>query len=378
MGISQYFAEDYAEARGKFLNAARSAGATLESYCNPVAGPDGCILSTETARLGSRQAERLLVVMSGTHGVEGFCGSALQIGLLERGIAAQRPDSVALLMIHAINPSGFARARRVTEGNVDLNRNFVDHDSPYPANPCYELLRDAICPRDWSPAGRAVADAVLDAYCAEHGAAALNRALMLGQFSDPDGLLYGGRAPTWSNRTLCRILDREAVTARHVALIDLHTGLGSYGEAGISSNHICNHPGYERVKEWFGDAATPSEADGLLSAPVVGDVTVALDRMLGQDAVTSITLEFGTVPLLELRDALRGDNWLYVHGRPESAEGREIKARLREAFYPGREDWRKSVWDQGVGMFRGALTGLAESRASQAGIPTSHGRIAAL
>src|SRR5882724_2679380 len=304
MGVSQYFSADYAEARSKFRNAARAAGATLESYWNPAPGPDGSILSTETALLGPRHAERLLIVMSGTHGIEGFCGSALQIGLLEREVAARRPDGVAVLMIHAINPSGFAWARRVTEGNVDLNRNFVEHDSPYPANPHYELLRDAICPRDWSPAGRAAADAVLDAYCAEHGVAALYSAIMLGQFTDPDGLLYGGRAPTWSNRTLCRIINREAATARHVGLIDLHTGVGSYGEAGISSNHVCGHPGYERVKEWFGDAATPSEAGSLLSAAVVGDVTIGFDRMLGRDAVTSITLEFGTMTLLDLRDAL--------------------------------------------------------------------------
>jgi hypothetical protein len=246
----------------------------------------------------------------------------------------------------------------------------VDHDSPYPANLRYELLRDAICPRDWSPAGRAAADAILDAYCAEHGVAALNSAIMFGQFTDPDGLLYGGRAPTWSNRILCRILDLEAATARHVGLIDLHTGLGSYGEAGISNNHVCGHPGYERVKEWFGEAATPSDAGSLLSAAVVGDVTVALDRVLGQDAVTSITLEFGTMQLLELRDALRSENWLYAHGRPESAEGREIRARLREAFYPDREDWRESVWEQGEGVFRRALTGLVGSCASPVGIST--------
>ena len=49
-------------------------------------------------------------------------------------------------MVHAINPHGFAWSRRVTEDNVDLNRNFVDHAQPYPSNPGYEELRAAICP----------------------------------------------------------------------------------------------------------------------------------------------------------------------------------------------------------------------------------------
>jgi hypothetical protein len=68
--------------------------------------------------------------------------------------------------------------------------------------------------------------------------------------------------------------------------------------------------------------------------------------------------------VLALRDALRADNWLHVHGQPESAEGRDIKAQLRAAFYPDREDWRKSVWEQTVGVVERALTGLTGASAS--------------
>lgn len=372
MNIFPYFSAYYAEACGKFQNAARGAGAKLESYCNPAPGPDGSVLSTDTARLGPRDAERLLVVMSGTHGVEGFCGSALQTGLLQCGIAARQPDGVALLMIHAINPSGFAWVRRVTEGNVDLNRNFVDHRGPYPANPGYELLRDAISPRDWSPAGCAAADAVLDAYGAEHGVAALNNAIMLGQFVDPDGLMYGGRAPTWSNLTLREILCREAASARQVALLDFHTGLGDYAAAEVINNHLPGHPGFQRVRNWFALKAEPSEAVSIANTAIVGDVTIAFDQAFGPDAVTAVTLEFGTVPLLEVRDALRGDNWLHVHGRLASAEGHEIKARLRQAFYPDRQDWRGAVWEQTVAVFRQASAALAGSGAPP--IPASPAR----
>src|SRR4029077_519331 len=154
MSISDFFSASYAEARDKFRDAARTAGAALDTHHNPAAAPDGLDLTTETARLGPRQADRLLIVMSGTHGVEGFCGSGLQVGLLKSGLAADHPADTAVLMIHAINPSGFAWNRRGTEGNVALNRNFVDHSRPYPANPGYELLREAICPRDWSAKGR--------------------------------------------------------------------------------------------------------------------------------------------------------------------------------------------------------------------------------
>ena len=135
----------------KFQDAARQRRRRhSRAYHNPATGPDGLALSTETAWLGPRDSDRVLVVMSGTHGVEGFSGSGLQVGLLrQRHRQGSRRGRLGLLLIHAINPSGFAWVRRVTEGNVDLNRNFVDHGKPYPRNAGYETLRDAICPADW-------------------------------------------------------------------------------------------------------------------------------------------------------------------------------------------------------------------------------------
>ena len=49
--------------------------------------PRGEALCTDTAWLGPRDASRALVVIAGTHGVEGFCGSGPMVGLL-RGDAA--------------------------------------------------------------------------------------------------------------------------------------------------------------------------------------------------------------------------------------------------------------------------------------------------
>ncbi len=361
MWISGCFSATYAEARDKFRDVARAAGATLVSYHNPAGGPDGLRLTTETAWLGPRQAKRLLIIMSGTHGVEGFSGSGQQVGLLKSGVVSDLPRGTALLMIHAINPSGFARIRRVTEGNVDLNRNFVDHDRPYPPSPGYELLREAICPRYWTAEGRAAADAILDAYAAEHGAMAMQTAISGGQFVDPDGLFYGGRGPVWSNRTLREILRREGAGARHVGFIDLHSGLGPYGLGEINNNHVFGEPGYLRVKDWYGSEVTSSEEGSSASATLVGTANTAFVEELGPDTVTGITLESGTVEILELRDALRADNWLYRYGRPDSVEGRAIAARLRKVFYPDTDDWRRIVWERAVDVVRRALRGVSQS-----------------
>src|ERR1700761_5068247 len=81
------FAESYSEARDKFLAAARIAGATTHRYDNPTKGPAGEALSTDVARLGPDDASKVMVTISSTHGIEGYCGSGFQVDWLA-GIGA--------------------------------------------------------------------------------------------------------------------------------------------------------------------------------------------------------------------------------------------------------------------------------------------------
>jgi hypothetical protein len=129
------FSQDYVEAREKFAAAARAAGAELTGFALDKRGPDGGKLSTDVAWLGPRDARQVLVTISGTHGVEGFFGSATQIEWLRRAKTAHLPEGIAALHIHAINPYGFAWLRRTNEDNVDINRNWMNFDATLPANP---------------------------------------------------------------------------------------------------------------------------------------------------------------------------------------------------------------------------------------------------
>jgi hypothetical protein len=144
------FSEIYEEARRKFVAAATQAGGAPERVENPERGPDGGALSTDFVRFGPASAEKLLVMISGTHGVEGFYGSGVQVEWLARGGASSLPRDTAAWLIHAINPYGFAWQRRVDENNVDLNRNWLDFSRPLPVNEGYAELADALCPADWS------------------------------------------------------------------------------------------------------------------------------------------------------------------------------------------------------------------------------------
>jgi hypothetical protein len=355
-----YFSAHYGEARGKFCAAAAAAGARLSHHQNPASGPEGETLSSDIARFGPEGAERVLLIKSGTHGVEGFLGSGIEIGLIESGLMGELPAGVGCVMLHALNPYGFAWLRRTNEDNIDLNRNFVDHAQPHPQNLAYHELKDCICPRSWSRPQRAEADAQLMEYGRRHGAAALQAAITAGQYHHADGVFYGGVAPSWSNRLLTQLAGEIAQDARHVAVIDLHSGLGPYGYGEIMNGHAPGLPAFARIADWFGGEATSYGSGDSSSSLVTGDTLSGIERAMPGVAISGITLEYGTLPVKDMIDAVRADNWLHVHGQLDSPEGRAIKQEIRAAFYPDKNDWKRMVWERGGDVARRMLKGLAE------------------
>ena len=141
------FSNSYSEAREKFQEAVAAAGGRAESFKHPCFGPGGEELAADAVWFGPSDASRVLVLISGTHGVEGYCGSGAQIDWLRREEFKLLPADTGVLIIHAINPYGFAWTRRVNEDNVDVNRNWVDFSAPPPANPGYVNSRNSSVPR---------------------------------------------------------------------------------------------------------------------------------------------------------------------------------------------------------------------------------------
>ncbi|HET6159104.1 MAG TPA: M14 family metallopeptidase [Dongiaceae bacterium] len=360
MNASQHFRPTYAAAREAFRAACTARGLSVHSHRNPAKGAEGEELTTDVALIGPEDARRLMIVVSGTHGAEGFCGSGIQVGWL--AAAHPLPPDTAVLLIHAINPYGFSHVRRVTEDNVDLNRNFVDHGNAKLTNPGYDTLREFICPREWTEESERKNLTALRAYAAERGMDALENAIASGQYVDPQGVFYGGTQPTWSNRTLRAILAPFAARARHVAFIDLHTGIGPYGFGEIMSNHGRSDPGDRIMRQWWGGEATYFDDGTSSSYYVAGDTQVAVAQTLTNAQIAGITLEYGTIPRKEdMMNAVRADNWLYVHGKLDSPQGRDIKAQIRAAFYQEKDNWKEMVVERGHYVMKRMLRCLGES-----------------
>ncbi len=345
MDALSYFAHDYAGAREKFREAARTAGARLSEHVNPASGPDGLTLTTDVAALGPPDAAVTLMINSGTHGAEGFFGSAVQVGWLRGRGMRPLPEGLQVVLVHAINPFGFAWLRRTNEENVDLNRNFIDHDKPHPICPGYDVLHPAILPVAWDEASKEAFDAAYRDYAEEHGEMATQAAITAGQYEYADGLFFGGRKPTWSNRLIRDLAAAHSAGSKRVHFIDLHTGLGSWSYIEIIHRHLPDSDGEAWLQRIYGTHSLGSlaRADSVSVASGAGLVEVGVRQALGGKPLIACTLEVGTRPVPQVLEALRADNWLHIHGDLGSKLGGEIKTRLKDAFFPDEPDWKELV-----------------------------------
>lgn len=357
----RYYAPDYEGARRKFVTGATAAGAELSRYTHPSAtGPAGEMLSVDVAVVGALDAPKKCLVISGTHGQEGFAGSAAQLAWLESDQARQLPRDLSVVLVHGLNPYGFAHWSRTTENNVDLNRNFVDHAQPYPTNPHYAELHPFIVDPAWNSASIARLDKKFVDFFEAHGADVIYNTLQSGQYTHPDGVIYGGDRREWSNLTLEAIMRDHFDSAEKVGFIDWHTGIGDYAR----SFFLCfNEPGgdlFERAVSWWGAENVKDQRPHGLSRPkYTGLVFQGVQQFLGDRPCCGAVVEFGTRGI-KMRRAIRLDLWLRTHGRKDTDQYELLRADMADAFLPVNHEWREATISLGREITSLAVNGMAD------------------
>jgi hypothetical protein len=356
----------YRVLRERFLQAATAAGATLTRYAHPLAGPFGEELSTDVALLGNPKAKRLLLALSGTHGVEGYYGSDCQSIWLEALKGRPLPDDVAILMIHLINPWGTAWMRRVNEDNIDLNRNYLDFSRALPVNPAYAAVHDIYSCTQLHGPQRDQADARFAALIEEHGWPGLMSIVEAGQYQFADGLFFGGVEASWSNRTLRQIIATHLADAQVVMTFDLHTGAGDYGHPMLMTITQAAYPALPAAQALFGPwlytliTGANTVSDTGVAATSTGYTSQALIEALPNVQLMPFVIECGTYPGPEVHRHLRDDQWLHLHGDPCDDTGHSIKRGLLEQFYPADRDWQDVVWLRTRQVWERALEALGK------------------
>ena len=357
IGVIAPLSPSYAEARAAFLEAAASAGARIESFDHPLRGIDDEELFVDVAEVGPSDHANVIIVVSGTHGVEGYLGSALQRQHLET-LDPDRTDGPTLIFVHALNPFGFSWNRWVNEDNVDLNRNFIDWSKPAPRNDDYRDIADTLVPRSWSDAEQERTMTDLLGKLDEVGIDRFQQVVSGGQFDHPTGLFYGGAGPTWSHTWLHQFVEQRLEGVERITILDLHTGLGPWGHGELISSEQPDSDALERQRAWWQDVTSIHDGTSV-SAQLSGEWLGAVADLVPDAEVTGVAIEYGTVDPISVLQSLRADAVLHAHGDPVGPAAGAVRNQVRAAFLDDDPTWLGACWPRYRSVVTTAIERLA-------------------
>jgi hypothetical protein len=85
----------------------------------------------------------------------------------------------------------------------------------------------------------------------------------------------------------------------------------------------------------------------------------SVDEEAPQAEYTAIAMEYGTVPVNDVLNALRADHWLANHPEAPAAQVKQIKQQLLDAFYVDADDWKGQIISQARQSMFQAVDGLS-------------------
>jgi hypothetical protein len=362
------FSPDYQTARDSFCAAVRRLAWDLESYpLVGLTGPAGETLAVDIAQsTTTNPCTSTLVLSSGLHGVEGHFGSAVILHLLERWQAeSSLLADLRVVILHSLNPFGFAWSRRFDQENIDSNRNFLLPGEEYAGSPAgYAQLDRVLNPRR-PPAAFDLFPLQALASILQQGLPALQQAIAAGQYDFPRGLFYGGAGPASVHQLMAAHLDRWLAGSETVVHLDFHTGLGRWGTDKLLIDYPLTDQQTEQLTSWFGADTFQTNDSTSRAYSARGDFGHwCVDRFLATNYLYACA-EFGTYSPYRVLSGLRWENQAHHWGQPGDSATRAAKERLRELFCPASPEWRRGAVRRGAELVAQAIGGLTGSPASR-------------
>lgn len=327
------FSVDYYQARTRFRQAAHHLGWHLETH------PVHQDLTMDVACSLGAPHQPTIIISSGLHGAEGFFGSAAQLALMANPLST----AVRWVFIHALNPYGFAHVRRCNEDNIDLNRNFLLPGESYSGSPPdYPKIdawlnpahpRSGFDPFWWQAIGSVL----------RRGYRPMQQAIGEGQYDFPQGLMFGGKAPSRTMLILQEHLPRWVQDAAQIIHLDWHTGLGKSGTYQLLMDQAISEFQLQKLQQYLGSQSIVSDENNKAYTPR-GSIGKWCQHLLLNQPYTYFCAEFGTYPVLEVLSGLRRENQAYHWPHPNVADASPaVKQYFQELFCPQSPVWRQQV-----------------------------------
>lgn len=263
MDVSHYFSSDHKAARAHFLSACKAVGLDVVPFRGPREQVGTGEPIVEVTRIGRPYASTVIALTCGAWEDEGLCASGIFTALLRQDFARLLPRDTALVLIHAIAPTGLSGLGR---------------GAPAPESPGMEWTHKAL-------------------------AAAESRFASYVQQRETSNIEDNGSEVPWQARLLCEIADEFFSLAKRTIVIDLRTGPGPYGEADLLPCQIVHGDPLLDVDPIFGISDDPDE-EPAWGTP--GNLAHGLIAALGRSKISGAVLEFGTYSMRSVLAASSG------------------------------------------------------------------------
>ena len=287
--------------------------------------------------LHNKESKNLHIIISGTHGVEGYPGSAIQFQTLEN----LSGDETSYLIIHGLNPYGFKNNRRCTKNNIDLNRNYLESnnfkDDSYP-----RIIFDLISTFLYSLQFIYLFFYILYQY----GWTKSREYIVKGQYAYKNGLFYGGESREENIDVLEKILYIVDYSKfDDIYIFDIHSGLGKYGNLSVM---VIEDKTIQKLHTLDFNSTTQlvnMSIDNIYKESKGSIIEGVYNYIINKDPdknVYPIILEYGTYSNIRLFHRLLLENYYFCNKNNAIEWGRASK-NLKSMFYVENDVWKNLV-----------------------------------
>jgi len=321
----------------------------------PSKSAESLVMDTAYIPPASGKKERLLILTSGMHGIEGFVGSALQSQWMRENFWNLRDENLGILFIHSVNPYGFKFSRRVSENNVDLNRNFDTSPALFGLkNEGYESISYLLNPSDKATSGwwdRLTFYGDCVKAIVKYSMDSLRRAILRGQYTQSEGIYFGGKGFEPQKDLIEKEILAVAPGYEQVLLIDLHTGYGRRGHLHLFADRAAEIDASYLEKIFAGHDMDYGQKKDFYET-TGGFVVFAGKILKDKTHYAGIVFEFGTLDSQKTLGSLDSlyrmvrENQKFQHGADSKADEEKIQRLFQEMFYPSDPEWRTAVSQQ--------------------------------
>jgi hypothetical protein len=360
---SSYYPADYESARRHFLILTAELQGRYENVQHFQINVPSKIdddLTVDICYLPAQSdSTNLIILASGTHGVEGFVGHAAQQLFIRQHLNDDLLQDTGVLLIHALNPYGFKYNRKATEFNVDLNRNCPSDINPYEIIndgyvKVYDLLNPAAVVKKSSVDNRFFFVKAINEI-RKASLPVLRQAALQGQYKFEKGIYYGGTKPELQIAELSPILLAITQPYEKILSLDMHTGYGERGKLHFFPNPLEGEE-KERLEQLFEGYAIDWGDSGDFYV-ITGDFVSYIGALSKGKEYYPMVMEYGTLNSQTTMGSLKSihvmilENQGFNFGFATAKDSLLVHNDFREMYYPSSENWRNYILKQTNDVF---------------------------